>query len=73
MAKKLIEEAKKKLNGYSKRFRYVMSHKTGKVEIVGILNDEIYLKYHQAKKYSNIGKCFKRKLSSTAVWLDELN
>jgi len=69
----IVEEAKKKLDGHSKRFRYVMSHKTGKIEIMGILNDEIYLKYHQAKDFRNLGKFFKKKINESAGWLDELN
>jgi len=69
----IVEEAKKKLNGHSKRFRYVMSHRTGKIEIVGIMNDEIYLKYNQAENDKNIGKFFKKKLNKKATWLDELN
>lgn len=68
----IIEGAKRKLNGHSKRFKYIMSHRTGKIEIVGILDDEIYFKYHQAKNPKNIGKFFKRKLNREAGWLDDL-
>ncbi|MCW7076821.1 MAG: KamA family radical SAM protein [Candidatus Syntrophoarchaeum sp.] len=68
----IIEGAKRKLNGHSKRFKYIMSHRTGKIEIVGILDDEIYFKYHQAKNPRNIGKFFKRKLNREAGWLDDL-
>ncbi len=68
----IVENAKKKLNGHSKRFRYIMSHQTGKIEIVGIMKDCIYFKYHQAKAPKNIGKFFKRKINKTAGWLDEL-
>ncbi|MHC1596564.1 MAG: KamA family radical SAM protein [Candidatus Syntropharchaeales archaeon] len=68
----IIEGAKRKLNGHSKRFKYIMSHRTGKIEIVGILDDEIYFKYHQAKNPRNIGKFFKRKLNREASWLDDL-
>ncbi|MFV9677490.1 MAG: KamA family radical SAM protein, partial [Methanosarcinales archaeon] len=69
----IVEEAKKRLNGHSKRFKYIMSHQTGKIEIVGIMDGYIYFKYHQAKEYDNIGKFFKRKLNNTAGWLDELD
>jgi len=69
----VVEEAKKKLNGHSKRFKYVMSHRTGKIEIIGIMNDEIYLKYNQAENDKNIGKFFKKKLNKTAAWLDDLH
>ncbi|MEA3229823.1 MAG: KamA family radical SAM protein [archaeon] len=68
----IIEGAKKRMNGFSKRFRYIMSHRTGKIEIVGILGDEIYFKYHQAKKKEDIGRFFKRKLDREAAWLDDL-
>lgn len=67
----IIEDAKKKLNGLSKRFKYVMSHKTGKIEIIGIKDNNIYFKYHQAKDPKNNGKFFKRKLNKKACWLDD--
>jgi len=68
----IVEDAKKRLNGHSKRFKYVMSHRTGKIEIVGIVGDEIYLKYHEAKNPRNHGRFFKMKLTENARWLDDL-
>lgn len=68
----IVEKAKQKLDGHAKRFKYIMSHKTGKIEIVGIIGDEIYLKYHQAKQPSKVGKLFKKKLTPEAGWLDDL-
>ncbi|NOR77241.1 MAG: KamA family radical SAM protein [Methanophagales archaeon] len=68
----IVEAAKKRLNGHSKRFKYMMSHRTGKIEIVGVMDDYIYFKYHQAHAPANIGKFFKRKINKTAGWLDEL-
>lgn len=69
---KIVEDAKKQLNGHSKRFKYIMSHKKGKIEILGVMNNEIYFKKHQARNNKNIGKIFKRKLNKTAGWLDDL-
>ncbi|MFQ5906056.1 MAG: KamA family radical SAM protein [bacterium] len=69
---KVVEEAKKMLDGHSKRFRYVMSHRTGKVEILGIMHEEMYFKYHQAREPRNMGRFFTRRLSKTAGWLDDL-
>jgi len=71
---KLIENAKAMLNGQSKRFRYVMSHRTGKIEIIGITpNEEHFIfKYHQAKHPSKIGRVFRRRLDKVAGWLDDL-
>ncbi len=68
----LVERAKKMLDGPSKRFRYVMSHKTGKIEILGIRNDHMYFKYHQAKDPADLGKFFRCQLVKKAGWLDEL-
>ncbi len=68
----IVDRAKKKLNGHSKRFKYIMSHQTGKIEIVGVMEDYIYLKYHQARATEDLGKFFKRKINKTGGWLDEL-
>lgn len=66
----VIEKARKMLNGLSKRFRYVMSHKTGKIEIIAIKNNKIYFKYHQAKNPKNIGKLIIKKLNKKKKWFD---
>ena len=68
---RIVEEAKAKCNGLSKRFKYIMSHKTGKIEILGILDDEIYFKYHEAKNKKNLGVMFKRQVNEKAGWLDD--
>lgn len=68
----IVEKAKSCLDGHGKRFKFIMSHKTGKIEIIGILGDDIYLKYHQAKDPKNMGKFFKMKVTPDAGWLDDL-
>jgi len=68
---KIIEEAKKLMDGHSKRFNFVMSHKTGKIEILGIKGQKIYFKYHQAKNQKNLGKIFERKLNKHGTWFDD--
>ena len=70
---RIVEEAKAKCNGHSKRFKYVMSHKTGKIEILGIMNGRIYFKYHEAKDRKNLGKMFKRRVEEKAGWLDDFS
>lgn len=67
----IIEKAKMTCNGHSKRFKYIMSHKTGKIEILGIMNGDIYFKYHQAKDRNNLERLFKRKMDMKATWLDD--
>jgi len=71
---KIFEQAKKNTSGHilCRRFKYVMSHKTGKIEIIGILGNEIFFKYHQAKNPKDKGRFFKKKLKKGAAWLDDL-
>jgi KamA family protein len=68
----IIENSKKMLDGHSKRFKYVMSHRTGKIEIMGAMDGYMYFKYHQAKDHRNAGRFFKRKLGDNACWLDDM-
>jgi KamA family protein len=68
----IVEDARRMLDGHAKRFRYVMSHRTGKVEIIGVVDNRILLKYHQARNPSLLGRVFWRRLSETAGWLDDL-
>jgi lysine 2,3-aminomutase len=67
----VVEKAKRHCNGHSKRFKYIMSHRTGKIEILGIFEDEIYFKYHQAKNRNRLGKIFTRPVDESAGWLDD--
>ncbi len=66
----IIEETRAMLDGFSKRFRFVMSHKTGKIEIIGRKNDNLYFKYHQAKDELLANKIFHKKLNKSDCWLD---
>ncbi len=70
---RIVEKAKANCNGHSKRFKYAMSHKTGKIEILGIMNGEIFFKYHQAKDRKNLGVMFKRRVDEKAGWLDDFS
>jgi len=68
---RIVEKAKADCNGHSKRFKYIMSHKTGKIEILGVIDGEIYFKYHEAKNRKNLGMMFKRRVDEKAGWLDD--
>ena len=70
---RIVEKAKAKCNGHSKRFKYIMSHKTGKIEILGIMKGKIYFKYHEAKNRKNLGVMFKRRVDENAGWLDDFS
>jgi KamA family protein len=68
----IVEKAKSTLNGHAKRFRFVMSHRTGKIEVVGMADGEIFLRYHQAKNPDDAGRFFRRRIMPGAGWLDDL-
>ncbi len=68
----IVEETRKLLNGPSKRFRFIMSHDSGKIEILGIDDGQIFFKYHQARDEERIGEIFSHKMIAGAGWLDDL-
>ncbi len=72
---KIFENAKKQVKGdiICKRIKYVMSHPTGKIEILGMLNNnEIILKYHQPKDLNDSGKILKKRITKDTAWFDKL-
>ena len=67
----IIEQAKARVSGLAKRVRYVMSHSTGKIEIVGKTKDFVYLKYHRAANDEDSGRFLVFKSNPNACWLDD--
>ena len=69
---RIVEQAQANLNGPAKCFRFMMSHKTGKIEILGQLegSDTMLFKYHQARDRSDLGKLFELTLPPDTCWLD---
>lgn len=69
----IVEQAKTKMNGHEKRFRFVMSHVTGKIEILGRMPDgQMLFKYHQAKSPQDQGRIFTQHVAPDQLWLDEI-
>lgn len=74
---RIVGEAQANLNGLAKGFRFMMSHETGKIEILGCMDDaadegsaaSMLFKYHQARDRSNLGKLFTVALPADACWL----
>ena len=66
----IVEEAKQMQNGLGKTFRYVLSHETGKIEILGPVGNGRWLfKYHQAKTQEDQGRLFSVTLRPGQRWL----
>jgi len=67
-----VEQAKRKCSGLAKRVKYVMSHESGKIEIVGVDHRFIYLRYHRAKFPEDEQRFFVCHRDDDAYWLDQL-
>jgi KamA family protein len=68
----VIEEAKARTSGLGKRIRYVMSHSSGKIEILGVDRGKIYLKYHQARHPDYYGHFMVFECPDRVFWFDDL-
>lgn len=67
-----FEAAKRRVSGLAKRVRFAMSHATGKIEIVGVDDSHIYLRYHRAKYPVDEGRFMVFHRDDEAYWLDQL-
>jgi len=68
----IFREALRHGSGLTRRARFVMSHETGKIEILAVDDRRIYLRYHRAKEDANRGRFMIYKRNDDACWLDDL-
>lgn len=68
----IIEGVKARTSGLGKRIKFVMSHATGKVEVLAVDGGKIYLKYHQARRPEDVGRFMAFDLPADAAWLDDI-
>ena len=67
----IVEQAKSLVSGLAKRIRFVMSHSTGKIEVVGKTEDFVYFKYHRAANDLESGRFLVLLSNPNAYWLDD--
>jgi lysine 2,3-aminomutase len=67
-----FDKARCAVSGLAKRARFVMSHETGKVEVLAVDDDRVYLRYHRALEPSEEGRFFSCRRDDGAYWLDDL-
>jgi KamA family protein len=67
----IFEKAKRGVAGLAKRARYVMSHSTGKIEVMGKDSEYIYFRYHLAARSQDMGRFMSFKLNPDAYWFDD--
>ena len=69
---RIFQQALTAGSGLARRAKYVMSHASGKIEIVAVDEERIYLRYHQAKEHRNLGRFLVAERDDEAGWLDDL-
>jgi len=68
----IFDAARRKVSGLAGRARLVMSHETGKVEVLGLDDRRFYFRYHRAKDPADAGRFFACERDDEACWLDDL-
>lgn len=68
----IFREALRHGSGLARRARFVMSHETGKIEILAVDDKHIYLRYQRAKDADLRGRFLVYKRDDAAYWLDDL-
>ena len=68
----IFEEALRHGSGLARRARFVMSHESGKIEVLAVDDRRIYMRYHRAKDRANDAKLLIFERNDEACWLDEL-
>ncbi|MCH2390819.1 MAG: KamA family radical SAM protein [Nitrospinales bacterium] len=67
----IFEAARNKCSGLAKRARLVMSHETGKVEMVGMSDGQVFFKYNRSPNVENDGKFLVFESTPEACWFDD--
>ncbi len=67
----IVERARARVSGLAARVRYVMSHETGKIEILGKTESLIFFRYHRAADPQNSGKFMVFRRNPEAHWFDD--
>ena len=67
----IFEEARRRLAGLAKQARLCMSHRTGKIEVVGKMDNKIVFRYHRAPNPLDCGRIMMFESDPTAGWLED--
>ncbi len=67
----IFEQARMKCSGLAKRARYVMSHTTGKIEILGMTDEHIFFRYHRAANPEEKARIMVFRRNPEAYWFDD--
>jgi lysine 2,3-aminomutase len=68
----IVSAVRAQLSGLAKRFRYVASHATGKIEIIGHSGENMVFRYHEAKYPGDEDRVFMLPSSNPIYWFDPI-
>lgn len=70
----LVDDARRKMDGYAKRFKFIIGHDIGKLEICGRVDDKLILKQLHARSgnQEESSRILVRQLTENGGWLDDL-
>ncbi len=68
----IFDRARRRCSGLSRRVRFAMSHASGKIEVVGVNEQHIFLRYHRAKDPDLESRVIVCKRDDEAYWFDDL-
>ena len=67
----IFECARAMVSGLAKRARFVMSHSTGKIEVIGKAAETIFFKYHRAAEDADSSLFLSFRSNPQAYWFDD--
>jgi len=67
----IFEEARRRLAGLAKQAKLCMSHKTGKIEVVGRMGTKMIFRYHRAPNPLDCGRMMIFDSNPKAGWLED--
>jgi len=70
-AYQIFDRANSMVSGLAKRSRFVMSHVSGKIEVTGIDEHNLYLRYHRAADDGDSGKSIVARRNPDAYWFSD--
>ena len=71
----LVDKARQRMDGYAKRFKFIIGHDIGKLEICGRVDDKLILRQLHARPghQEESSRILVRQLVENGGWLNDLN
>lgn len=69
---RIFDAARRRCSGLSRRVRLVMSHATGKIEVLCVDDRRIHLRYHRARRVADESRVLVVRRDDGACWFDDL-